>query len=200
MKNPIMESLLQPNVMIRLYCSGAFPMAKEKHSDEIEWYMPEIRTIIPLTDFNIPRSLQKTLREKKYTVKYDNDFRSVIEGCSSREETWISPRLIEAYMKLHELGYIHTVEVYEGGSLSGGLYGIACGGAFFGESMFSYRPQGSKIALTHLIYHLIERGFGVLDVQLMTEHLRMFGAVEITMEEYNGMLKNVLDDPVRFVD
>lgn len=189
---------LQPEAMLRLYKAGAFPMAESKFSDKIEWYLPEIRTIIPLDNYNIPRSLKKVLAEKKFTVLYDHDFPAVVEGCSSRDETWISPKLIAAYMQLHEMGYIHTVEVYEENQLAGGLYGIACGGVFFGESMFSYRPQGSKIALTHLIWRLVERGFGVLDVQLMTDHLRMFGAVEISTEEYQQLLFDNLRKNVGF--
>jgi len=193
------EYFLQPEMMLRLYRSGAFPMAESKESTKVEWYMPEIRAIIPLDNFNIPRSFKKFLRESTFTIHFDRDFAAVVEGCASREETWISPRLTEAYMRLHRRGYIHTVEVYdEEDKIAGGLYGIAIGGVFFGESMFSYKPQSSKTALYHLIIRLREKEFAMLDVQIMNEHLRMFGAVEIPDYQYKEMLAMGLEKKCRF--
>lgn len=193
------EYFLQPEMMLRLYRSGAFPMAESKESTKVEWYMPEIRAIIPLDNFNIPRSFKKFLRESTFTVHFDRDFPAVVEGCASREETWISSRLTEAYMRLHRRGYIHTVEVYdEEDKIAGGLYGIAIGGVFFGESMFSYQPQASKTALYHLMIRLREKGFAMLDVQIMNEHLRMFGAVEIPDYQYKEMLAMGLEKKCRF--
>ena len=181
------DELLRPGNMIRLYASGAFPMADE-NSDKINWYMPEVRTIIPLNNFNFPRSLRKFLEKSDYEIKYDTDFLSVVKGCADRESTWISEKLIRAYLRLKKIGYIHTVETWEKGKLIGGLYGVTFRGAFFGESMFSRKPQASKTALINLLYHLREKNFALLDVQFMTPHLKMFGAAEISMDEYNDLL------------
>jgi leucyl/phenylalanyl-tRNA--protein transferase len=181
------DELLRPGNMIRLYASGAFPMADEK-TDKINWYMPEIRTIIPLDNFNFPRTLRKFLEKSEFETKYDTNFVKVVEGCADRESTWISDKLIEAYLGLKKLGYIHTVETWENGRLVGGLYGVTFRGAFFGESMFSRKPQASKSALVNLLYHLKEKDFVMLDVQFMTDHLKMFGAVEISMDKYNELL------------
>ena len=179
--------LLKPNNMLRLYASGAFPMADE-FTGEINWYMPEIRTIIPLNDFNIPRSLKKEMQTSKLEIKFDSDFLSVVKGCADREKTWISSELIKAYLRLKELDHVHTVETWLNNKLVGGLYGISFQGAFFGESMFSLVTQASKIALVNLINHLREKEFVLLDVQYMTDHLRMFGAKEISFMEYNNLL------------
>ena len=179
--------LLKPNNMLRLYASGAFPMADE-FTGEINWYMPEIRTIIPLNDFNIPRSLKKEMQTSKLEIKFDSDFLSVVKGCADREKTWISSELIKAYLRLKDLDHVHTVETWLNNKLVGGLYGISFQGAFFGESMFSLVTQASKIALVNLINHLREKKFVLLDVQYMTDHLRMFGAKEISFMEYNNLL------------
>jgi len=193
------EYFLQWEVMLTLYRKGAFPMAESKESTRVEWYMPEIRAIIPLDYIHIPRSFKKFLRESTFTVHFDRDFRAVLEGCASREETWISPRLTEAYMRLHQRGYIHTVEVYDADDrIAGGLYGITIGGVFFGESMFSYKPQSSKTALYYLIHHLIERGYILLDVQIINDHLKMFGAVEIPDQQYKELLAEGLERKCKF--
>ena len=174
--------------MLRLYARGAFPMADEK-TGEISWYLPEIRTIIPLNNYNFPRSLKKAMDKINYEVKYDFDFISVVKACANREKTWISDQLIKAYLRLNSLGHVHTVEIYQRNKLIGGLYGITFQGAFFGESMFSGVSQASKIALIKLIEHLKEKNFALLDVQYMTMHLKMFGAIEISFEEYNRLLE-----------
>jgi len=181
------DELLRPGNMIRLYASGAFPMADET-SDKINWYMPEVRTVIPLDNFNFPRSLRKYIEKRGFEIKYDTDFTQVVKGCADRESTWISEKLIQAYLRLKKMGYIHTVETWEKGKLIGGLYGVTFRGAFFGESMFSRKPQASKTALINLLYHLREKNFALLDVQFMTPHLKMFGAAEISMDEYNDLL------------
>jgi leucyl/phenylalanyl-tRNA--protein transferase len=181
------KELLQPENMIRLYASGAFPMADEKMGT-INWYMPEIRTIIPLDNFNIPRSAKKAIEEEKFEIKFDIDFEGVLAGCADRESTWISDELIDAYRRLKKRGFIHTVETWKDGKLVGGLYGVTFRGAFFGESMFSKVSQASKAALVSLLKHLKEKEFVLLDVQFMTEHLKMFGAVEISFEEYTKLL------------
>ena len=181
------KELLQPDNMIRLYASGAFPMADEK-TGIINWYMPEVRTIIPLDNYNIPRSTRKAIQEEIFEIKFDVDFEKVVEGCADRESTWISNELVDAYRRLKKRGFIHTVETWKDGKLVGGLYGVTFRGAFFGESMFSKVSQASKAALVALLKHLVEKDFVLLDVQFMTEHLKMFGAVEISFDEFSKLL------------
>ena len=169
------DDLLQPGNMIRLYASGAFPMADEQ-TDKINWY------------FNYPRSLRKFIEKSDFETKFDTDFLSVVKACADRESTWISDKLVKAYLKLKKLGYVHTVETWEKGKLIGGLYGVTFRGAFFGESMFSKKSQASKFALISLLNHLKAKDFVLLDVQFMTPHLKMFGAVEIDMDKFNELL------------
>jgi len=181
------KELLKPNNMLRLYASGAFPMADEK-AGTINWYMPEIRTIIPLDAFNFPRSARKAIEKMNFEIKFDTDFAKVVMNCSDREETWISKELIDAYKRLRKRGHVHTVETWLNDEMVGGLYGVTFRGAFFGESMFSRVSEASKAALMALIYHLIEKDYILLDAQYMTEHLRMFGAIELSLEEYTKLL------------
>lgn len=181
------KDLLNPENMLRLYASGAFPMADEK-TGIINWYMPDTRTIIPLDNFNIPRSTKKAIEDENFEIKFDIDFERVVEGCADRDSTWISDELIDAYRRLKKRGFIHTVETWKEGKLVGGLYGVTFRGAFFGESMFSKVSQASKAALVALLKHLKEKDFVLLDVQFMTEHLKMFGAIEISFEEYSKLL------------
>lgn len=190
------EDLLRPENMILLYSRGAFPMADE--SGEIDWYMPEVRTIIPLDDYNVPRSLRKFMDECAFEYRYDHNRLGVIKECADREETWISPELIDAYEDLINLNYVHTIGVYEKGKLVGGLYGVAYKGAFFGESMFSKVSQASKAALVKLLEHLNEKEFVLLDVQYQTEHLAMFGAKEIDFNEYEELLIEAYTKSVTF--
>jgi leucyl/phenylalanyl-tRNA--protein transferase len=181
------DEFLKPDNMLRLYATGAFPMADEK-SGAIEWYLPETRCIIPLDNFNIPRSTRKEITNKRFEIKIDFDPLSIIRGCASREHTWISEKLIDAYKRLIKRGHLHSVETWQNDELVGGLYGIAFRGAFFGESMFSKVTQASKASLLHLLHHLSDNDFVLLDVQYMTEHLKMFGAIEITFEDYRSRL------------
>ncbi|MBK9097188.1 MAG: leucyl/phenylalanyl-tRNA--protein transferase [bacterium] len=173
--------------MIRLYASGAFPMA-DAGTGNINWYLPDVRTIIPLDNYNIPRSTKKAIEDKNFEIRFDTDFEGVLEGCADRESTWISEELKDAYRRLKKRGHIHTVETWKNGKLAGGLYGVTFRGAFFGESMFSKISQASKAALVALLKHLKEKDFVLLDVQYMTEHLKMFGAIEISFEEYTKLL------------
>lgn len=184
----IAEDLLKPDNMIRLYASGAFPMADSK-TGHINWYLPEVRCIIPLDNFNIPRTLRKSLEKINFEIRYDTDYLTVIKNCSNRNETWISDKLIDAYKRLYKRGHLHTVETWIDNKLVGGLYGITFRGAFFGESMFSQITQASKIALAYLLRHLYEKNFVLLDVQYMTAHLKMFGAIEISWEDYKVKLQ-----------
>jgi leucyl/phenylalanyl-tRNA--protein transferase len=181
------KELLKPDNMLRLYASGAFPMADES-GETINWYMPEIRTIIPLDAFNFPRSARKAVERMNFKIKFDTDFTKVIMGCSDREDTWISQELINAYKRLRKRGHVHTVETWLEGEMVGGLYGVTFRGAFFGESMFSNVSEASKAALMALINHLSESDFILLDVQYMSEHLQMFGAVEISFDDYTKLL------------
>jgi leucyl/phenylalanyl-tRNA---protein transferase len=183
---PDEDKLLEPDNMLTLYSRGAFPMADE--SGNLEWYLPEIRTIIPLENFNIPKSLKKFIKIADFEYRYDTSFLDVINCCASRSSTWISDKLIEAYKRLIDIGHLHTVEVWQNNNLIGGLYGVTYKGAFFGESMFSKISQASKAALVKLIEKLNRQKFILLDVQFMTPHLKMFGAVEINFEDFTKLL------------
>ncbi len=192
-----MDESLKPQNMLRFYANGAFPMADEV-TGEINWYLPKIRTIIPLDNYNYPHSLRKFIDKSNFEIRFDTDFLSVVKGCADRNVTWISHELIEAYLRLEKLGHVHTVETWHDNKLVGGLYGISYNGAFFGESMFSKETQTSKIALINLIEHLNQQGFKLLDVQYMTDHLRMFGAIQITFEEYLNLLINAYSKSCTF--
>ncbi len=191
------KALLEPEIMLRLYSQGAFPMADE--TGEINWYAPEVRTIIPLNNYNVPRSLRKFMEKSDFEFRINFNQLEVIKNCANRTETWISNELIDAYKKLIDAGYLHSVEVYRKNKLVGGLYGIAIMGAFFGESMFSKVSQASKSALVKLLERLNEKNFAVLDVQFQTEHLKMFGAVEIPFVEYAALLSKAYERNVSFV-
>lgn len=195
--NPInTRDLLKPENMIRLYAQGAFPMANEY--DEINWYLPNTRAIIPLDNYNYPRSLRKFIEESQLQYRFDSDPGTVIRQCADRDETWISEELINAYEGLMDYDFIHSVEVFEKEEMIGGLFGIAIGGAFFGESMFSKKSQASKAALITLIERLIRKNFALLDVQVMTDHLRMFGAVEISFAEFQELLEKAYSRNTEF--
>ena len=191
------KELLKPDNMIKLYAKGAFPMADE-NDGTISWYLPETRCIIPLDNFNIPRSLNKMIKNENFEFRIDTDIISTIKSCAKREQTWISEELIQAYQRLHKRGHIHTIETWKDYQMVGGLYGVSYRGAFFGESMFSKISQASKAALVKLLYRLKERDFVLLDVQFMTEHLKMFGAIEISFEEYNKLLEKAYERDCTF--
>lgn len=191
------KELLKPINMLNLYAQGAFPMADEK--GEIDWYQPKTRTIIPLDNHNVPRSLKKFMAECDFNYGYNERVIEVVKYCADRNETWISPELIEAYKRLEEIGFLHSVEVYSKSKLVGGLFGIAIGGAFFGESMFSRITQASKVALVKLIERLKEKKFIILDVQFTNPHLEMFGSIEIDFNEYNDMLALAYEREVSFL-
>lgn len=191
------EELLQPENMILLYAKGAFPMADDDGS--VNWYMPEIRTIIPLDNFNIPKSLKKYKEKSDFTFGFSTNQLEVIKQCANRDETWISNELIAAYKNLIKMGHLHSVEVYQNQKLVGGLYGVTYKGAFFGESMFSLVSQASKTALIELIKRLNERDFVLLDVQYQTDHLQMFGSIEIPFFDFNDYLIESYRRDVTFI-
>lgn len=173
---------LQPDVLIRAYCQGIFPMAEGRR---ILWFAPERRGLIPLDErFHIPRRLQATLRQQPFDVRINTDFAGTMRGCAERESTWIDDQIIEAYSNLHRLGVAHSVECWDHDGLQGGLYGVALGAAFFGESMFSRKTHASKIALVATVELLRSSGFVLFDTQWITDHLRQFGAFEMPKEEY----------------
>ncbi len=172
-----------PDMLLKAYSMGIFPMA-EKNDGEIFWYSPEPRAIIPLDNFKVSRSLRQILKKNIFEIRTDYSFEQVIRGCARREETWISEEIIRSYSELHHLGFAHTVEVWKNEKLAGGLYGVAVGAAFFGESMFSLEKNASKVALFYLIELLKKKQFELLDTQYITPHLQHFGAIEISKQEY----------------
>jgi leucyl/phenylalanyl-tRNA--protein transferase len=190
------KETLEPFNMLNLYANGAFPMADE--NGDLNWYYPKVRTIIPLDDYNIPRSLKKFMTTADFEYRYDFETMTIVKECAKRSETWISSELINAYEGLDMIGALHSVSVYQNEKLVGGLYGVAVKGAFFGESMFSKVSQASKCALVKLIERLNERKFSLLDVQFITDHLQMFGAREIDLEEFNRLLDKAYSEEILF--
>ena len=181
------------------YCSGYFPMAEPK-TGEIEWYSPDPRAIIDLEEFKIPRSLRLTMKKKIFELRLNSRFEEVMRACGHRTETWISEEIVRSYLQLHRMGFAHSVECWRSGELVGGLYGVALGGAFFGESMFSRERDASKVALAHLVERMKLRGYELLDTQFLTPHLARFGAKEISREEYLERLKRALLERCQFVN
>jgi len=174
---------ITPEHVLKAYTLGLFPMADR--SGRIGWYSPDPRCVFQLDHFYVPRTLRKTIRRGVFELRVNTAFAEVIRACADRPEgTWISPRIIALYTRLHEMGFAHSVESWKEGRLAGGLYGVAIGGAFFGESMFHRATDASKVALVHLVERLRQRGYTLLDTQWSTPHLARFGAVEIPREEY----------------
>jgi leucyl/phenylalanyl-tRNA---protein transferase len=187
---------LTPEVLLKAYACGIFPMAEDADDPALFWIDPPERGIIPLDAFHIPSRLARTVRATPLTVTCDRDFVAVIEGCAEpargRARTWINAPIRRLYRGLFDIGHCHTVEVYDGGALVGGLYGVSLGRAFFGESMFHRVRDASKIALVHLVARLRLSGFELLDAQFMTDHLRTFGATEIPQERYGRLLASAV--------
>jgi leucyl/phenylalanyl-tRNA---protein transferase len=190
---------LRPETLIDAYRHGVFPWYNE--TVPICWWSPDPRAIIPLDAFHVGRRLARTIRSGRFTVTFDRDFASVIRGCSRRTEgTWITPDMIAAFERLHELGNAHSVEAWRGEELAGGVYGIAIGGFFSAESMFHRVTDGSKVALAGIVDRLRARGFALLDVQMLTEHTTKLGAIEIRRRDYLNRLRNAVDMDVAFFD
>ncbi|MFZ1083293.1 MAG: leucyl/phenylalanyl-tRNA--protein transferase [Candidatus Kryptoniota bacterium] len=184
-------------MLLGAYSMGYFPMADDDKA--ISWYSPDPRTIIPLDNYNIPRSTKQLIKKEVFKIETDAHFEEVIRGCANRTETWISEEIIESYMELHRIGYAHSVESFDLNGFAGGLYGVALGTAFFGESMFSLKSGASKIALAFLVKHLSENGFTLLDTQYMTPHLQKFGAIEIPKKKYIQLLSEAMTKRASFV-
>lgn len=182
--------IIPPEILLNAYAQGAFPMAEK---GGIVWISPQVRGIIPLDDrFHIPHGLKKKLRKNPFEIRVNTAFREVMLGCASRISTWIDPVILESYCNLHELGYAHSVECWDDEGLQGGLYGVAMGKAFFGESMFTRKTDASKVALVALVEMLRDRGFLLLDTQWMTDHLRTFGGCEMRRDSYLALLARAI--------
>src|ERR1700710_1003694 len=187
---------ITPEVLLRAYACGIFPMAESADDPSLFWVEPEMRGVIPLDGFRVASRLARTVRSDTFTVTVDTAFKTVISGCAApqpgRDDTWINKRIRDLYIGLHRLGHCHSVEVWENDDLVGGLYGVSLGRAFFGESMFHRTRDASKVALVHLVARLIAGGFVLLDTQFVTEHLRSFGAIEVTRRRYRAMLDDAM--------
>lgn len=183
---------IDPDLVLAAYCDGAFPMC-DPDTGQVAFFTCSPRSVIPLDErFHVPRSLARVVRSRRFAVRSDTSFSEVIRACAvdrdAENRNWIGPQIVAAYEELHAMGFAHSVEAWLGGRLVGGLYGVALGGAFFGESMFSRPDQGgrdaSKVCLVHLVEHLRERGFALLDTQYASEHLERFGTYDVDAEEY----------------
>lgn len=198
--DPMFE--ITPQVLLKAYSCGIFPMAESADDPALYWIEPQQRGVLPLDEFHIPRRLLRTIRTTPWTVKVDNDYDRVIDGCAAprtgRMSTWINTRIRALYRELFDLGSCHTVEVWNGDELVGGLYGVALKSAFFGESMFSTERDASKIALVHLTARLIRGGFNLLDTQFVTEHLRQFGTIELDRATFQAELEKALNHTADF--
>lgn len=196
-RDPDSDFAITPEILLSAYAAGIFPMAESANDPGLHWIEPHRRGILPLDGFHVPGKLARFVRHNPYSVVVDRDFEAVITACAApREgsaETWINGPIRRLYGALFAMGHCHTVEVYAGAELVGGLYGIALGGAFFGESMFHRRTDCSKLALVHLVARLKAGGFTLLDAQFVTEHLKQFGATEVPRREYRALLKAALE-------
>lgn len=189
---------LPPEILLHGYSIGIFPMAEHRDDPEVFWVDPIRRGVFPLDRFHLSRSLARRMRRGDYQVSIDRDFAGVLDGCADRAETWINPEIRASYVALHRLGHAHSLEIWDGTQLIGGVYGVVLGAAFFGESMFSRRTDASKIALAHLVDRLRQTGFALFDTQFLTAHLASLGAVEIPRAEYRRRLERALDGSVDF--
>ena len=188
-----------PETIIKAYSLGVFPMAESRDDGALHFYEPQRRGILPINPPHIPRRLLRLVRQTRWQVSINTDFRAVIEGCAeqteSREDSWINAEIIRLYLALHKMGFAHSFEVWEDKALIGGLYGIKLGGAFFGESMFSRRSNASKIALAHLMARLYYGNFTLLDAQFTNDHLLQFGLIEVPKQEFQKQLQAALAHP-----
>lgn len=193
---------ITPEVLLKAYACGIFPMAESADDPSLYWFEPDMRGLIPLDGFHVPKRLARTVRSDRFEVFVDRDFEAVIDGCAEpaagRSRTWINRRIRNLYCKLHEIGHCHSVEAWHNGKLAGGLYGVRLGRAFFGESMFHRERDASKVALVHLVARLRAGGFALLDTQFVTSHLMGFGAIEVSKRHYNRLLERALEGEADF--
>ncbi|KAA3519365.1 leucyl/phenylalanyl-tRNA--protein transferase [Agrobacterium vitis] len=187
---------ITPDILLRAYSIGLFPMAESSDDPELFWVEPDLRGIIPLDSFHYSKSLAKIIRQKPFDIRFDTAFAAVLDKCAEpapdRPSTWINQTIRGLYTALFQMGHAHSVEAFEGDELVGGLYGVSLGAAFFGESMFSRRSNASKICLVHLVERLRAQGFVLLDTQFTTEHLKTFGAIDVPKDEYAKMLEEAV--------
>ncbi len=187
---------ITPEVLLKAYACGIFPMAENADDPSLYWIEPDRRGLIPLDGFHLTRRLARTVRSDRFDIHIDRDFEGVMDGCAEpatgRSRTWINRRIRGLYCKLHEIGHCHSIEAYEDGVLAGGLYGVCLGRAFFGESMFHRSRDASKVALVHLVARLKASGFALLDTQFVTDHLKTFGAIEVPRQRYHKLLEAAL--------
>lgn len=190
---------ITPEVLLKAYACGIFPMAESADDPSLHWIEPDRRGIIPLAEFHVPARLARTVRSDRFRVACDQDFEAVIAACAEakpgRRHTWINGRIRRLYRGLFDIGHCHSVEVYDGGALVGGLYGVSLGAAFFGESMFHRVRDASKVALVHLVARLNAGGYRLLDTQFVTDHLTTFGARELPREAYQALLDEAIAQP-----
>lgn len=193
---------ITPDVVLRAYQMGLFPMAQTRDDPQFYWVQPTWRGILPIEQFHVPRSLKKTWYRGGFDIRINTDFRSVIRGCAAvnerRQDSWINSSILEVFTELHELGYAHSVECWHGDDLVGGLYGLSIGGAFFGESMFSRAADASKLCLLDLVLRLKYSGYTLLDTQFVNEHIKRFGAVEIPQAIHQRLLERAIETPANF--
>ena len=187
---------LTPELILRAYAAGIFPMAESADDPNIFWVDPKVRGVLPLNTFHIPKKLRRVVRQGHFDVRFNTAFEAVMRQCAEttkdRRETWINNDILGVYVELHERGFAHSVECWKDDNLVGGLCGVSLGAAFFGESMFSRETNASKVALVHLVAHLISGGYRLLDTQFVTDHLRQFGVIEIPARVYLEQLENAI--------
>ena len=193
---------ITPELVLKAYASGVFPMAKSRSDQDVYWVQPDERGILPLDEFHVSRSLKKLLKKGVFDIRVNTAFDDVLDGCAEaaegRSDTWINEKIVDLFTRLHAAGLAHSVECWRHDKLVGGLYGLAMGSAFFGESMFSRESNASKVALCHLVGILKSGGYTLLDTQFITDHLARFGAVTVPQDEYLGILGEALGRFARF--
>lgn len=190
--------VITPTLLLRAYASGVFPMAETADTEELFWVNPPVRGILPLDGLHVPRRLARTFLKGAFEIRTDGDFAGVIAGCAARRDTWINGTIRRLYLDLHRSGHAHSVEIWRDGRLAGGLYGVALGAAFFGESMFSTERDASKLALIALVARLRAGGFRLLDTQFVTTHLARLGAIEVARADYLRRLDLAVNRPANF--
>lgn len=191
-------SEITPETLLRAYAAGIFPMAEGRDDPTIHWIDPRLRGVLPLQNFHISRSLGRAIVKEDYIIRTNVAFSDVVDACADRAETWISPPIKDLYLALHKASFAHSLEVWQDADLVGGVYGVALGAAFFGESMFSRVPNASKIALAYLTHRLIAGGYRLFDTQFLTSHLQSLGAIEIPRADYHRQLSSALRQDAKF--
>lgn len=193
------DFVITPELLLKGYANGIFPMAESRDDPDVFWVDPRKRGILPLDAFHISRSLARAMRRSTWTLTADTDFEGVVDGCADRADTWINPEIRRLYSALYDSGHAHSIEVWEGTTLVGGVYGVVLGAAFFGESMFSRRTNASKMALAGCVDRLQRGRFSLFDTQFLTDHLASLGAIEVTRARYHTLLDAAMDQTADFI-